>query len=172
MDIGKYMITTDTHIYFYGGIYSQWYPCLFEHEGTFYTSAEQWMMAGKAKLFKDDEMLGKIMATDDCWKQKMEYGRNVKNFDINKWNTHARDIVTAGNVLKFKQDPYLFNQITVESGNRKFVEGSPTDCIWGVGLAYNDPLIYDEKNWRGINWLGECLVDARKILRNMNSPII
>lgn len=36
------------------GIYSQWYPSPFEHEGVKYATAEMWMMVQKAKLFKDE----------------------------------------------------------------------------------------------------------------------
>ena len=35
---------------------SQWYPCQFEVDGVTYTSAEQYMMAEKAKLFGDEEI--------------------------------------------------------------------------------------------------------------------
>jgi predicted NAD-dependent protein-ADP-ribosyltransferase YbiA (DUF1768 family) len=36
------------------GIYSQWYPSPFTHEGITYATAEMWMMIQKAKLFKDE----------------------------------------------------------------------------------------------------------------------
>ena len=35
---------------------SQWYPCQFEVDAIPYTSAEQYMMAEKAKLFGDEEI--------------------------------------------------------------------------------------------------------------------
>ena len=47
------------------------------------------------------------------------------------------------------------------------VEGSPVDPIWGVGLHFDDDLILDEKNWKGQNLLGKCLMQARKkLLKN------
>ena len=44
---------------------SQWYPCRFEVEGVTYTSAEQYMMAEKAKSFGDEEIRAEILNTDD-----------------------------------------------------------------------------------------------------------
>ena len=59
---------------------SQWYPCKFEADGVSYTSAEQYMMAEKAKLFGDEEIRAKILSTSDPRKCKA-LGRKVKNFD-------------------------------------------------------------------------------------------
>ena len=41
---------------------SQWYPSPFTVEGVRYHCAEQYMMAQKARLFEDAEMLREIMA--------------------------------------------------------------------------------------------------------------
>ncbi len=35
-------------------VFSQWWPCTFEVSGERYSSAEQFMMAQKARLFGDD----------------------------------------------------------------------------------------------------------------------
>jgi predicted NAD-dependent protein-ADP-ribosyltransferase YbiA (DUF1768 family) len=37
--------------------FSQWFEKSFEYEGNNYLTAEHWMMAEKARLFKDDEVL-------------------------------------------------------------------------------------------------------------------
>lgn len=39
------------------GFLSQWYDCAFEHQGTTYRTAEEWMMVQKAKLFGDEVSL-------------------------------------------------------------------------------------------------------------------
>lgn len=39
---------------------SQWWPCDFEKDGVVYSSAEQWMMAEKARAFLDEEILKMI----------------------------------------------------------------------------------------------------------------
>ena len=44
---------------------SQWWGCEFSENGIEYTSAEQYMMAGKARLFDDRETLGQILDAHD-----------------------------------------------------------------------------------------------------------
>ena len=45
------------------------------------------------------------------------------------------------------------------------VEASPTDNIWGIGLAADDPRAADPAQWQGTNWLGETLDRVRQQLR-------
>ena len=53
----------------------------------------------------------------------------------------------------------------LETGERTMVEASPIDRIWGVGLRADDPRIHDRAQWRGLNLLGEALMEVRAILR-------
>ncbi|KAJ9610371.1 hypothetical protein H2200_005148 [Cladophialophora chaetospira] len=48
---------------------------------------------------------------------------------------------------------------------RTFVEGSPVDRIWGVGLNWKDAACDNERNWRGENRLGKCHDEAAKYVR-------
>lgn len=156
-------IITDEYVFFYGGIYSQWYACSFNIFNLHYNCAEQFMMAQKAIMFKDIETFSKIMATSNPAEQKA-LGRTVKNFDKDQWESRCKDIVIAGNLGKFGQNKDLLNQM-IETGDRKFVEGSPVDKVWGIGLGLNNPLIFDKKNWQGTNWLGECLDYVKMTLK-------
>lgn len=158
-------IETDTHIYFYGGPFSQWAECRFnakvpDGESWEFNTAEKYMMLCKAAFFEDKESYEAIIRSDNPAAAKA-MGRKVKGFDIDKWNEVARDVVFTGNLAKFTSTP-TWKRIILETGNRILVEGSPTDRMWGVGLAYDDPRILDEKNWRGTNWLGEVLMEVRE----------
>lgn len=42
--------------------FSQWWSCRFEVNGVVYSSAEQFMMAAKARLFQDEVILKQILA--------------------------------------------------------------------------------------------------------------
>ena len=41
--------------------------------------------------------------------------------------------------------------------DHNFVEGSPYDKIWGIGIHFEDELANDSKNWKGENLLGQAL---------------
>ena len=50
-----------------------------------------------------------------------------------------------------------------------FVEASPSDRIWGVGLSQDDPKIENDKNWKGQNLLGKVMTEARaEILKRLS----
>jgi hypothetical protein len=151
---------------FYGGPFSQWYRSKFEIDGVIYNCAEQYMMAEKAKLFEDMDVHTKIMASTDPSEQKA-LGKQVKFFEVNRWNKVAKDIVYQANIAKFNQDPKLKTFI-LGTGDDTLVEASPTDKIWGIGLAQNDPRAQDPKQWQGTNWLGIVLMRVRKSIYDKN----
>lgn len=150
--------------FFYGGPFSQWYYSPFVVDGWEYSHAEQYMMAMKAELFGDDDSLNKIMNEDDPSEQKA-LGKKVKNFDKIKWEAVAKDFVFKANMAKFTQNAYLKSYI-LSTEDETLVEASPTDTIWGIGLAETDPRALDPKQWRGTNWLGEVLMNVRKAIRD------
>ena len=173
---------TDTHVYFLTGPFSQWFPARFS-VATFgvplkYNCAEQYMMAQKALLFGDEAMFNAIMAVQPeprDWKsqtlfnkipkKQKELGRAVKNFDPAVWTEEvACGIVFTANIAKFGQNQVL-KDILLKTGDKILVEGASYDRVWGVGLAWNDPLILDEKHWLGTNWLGKTLMRVRNALK-------
>lgn len=160
---------TKDYVFFYTGKFSQFYPSTFkgtilddEKEYTF-NCAEQYMMASKAKLFKDEITFEKIMKESEPRKIK-SLGRKVKGFNEEKWNEHRLDIVSRGNYFKFSQDEQL-KKALLDTGDRELVEASPSDTIWGVGLYENDDKILSPENWRGLNLLGKALVNAREKIK-------
>ena len=144
------------------GALSQWWPCSFTVEGTTYTSAEHWMMAGKARLFEDEEALGRILAAESPAQAK-HLGRLVRGFDDDRWAAACFPLVTQGNVAKFGQDPQLRAYLLGTAG-RVLVEASPLDRVWGIGLAAEDQRATDPRQWRGGNLLGFALMQAREEL--------
>ena len=50
----------------------------------------------------------------------------------------------------------------------EIVEASPTDRVWGVGIAIDDERIWDMSRWRGLNLLGIALTQVREALRWSN----
>lgn len=156
------MKETITHIYFWGSIYSQWAKSSLVEYNIQFTTAEQYMMYHKALLFDDTDIANQILSTSNAREQKA-LGRKVKGFDVNVWDQNKLSIITQGNYLKFSQNKKLKDQL-LKTGTKILVEGSPYDKIYGVGLKWDNPLILDEKNWKGQNLLGKALMDVRSKL--------
>ena len=154
---------TDTHVYFYGSSYSQWAMRDMIIDEEKYNCCEQYMMARKARLFGDS--LSAIRITDSkSPSEQKSLGRKVKNFDKDKWEAIAQDVVYRANYAKFSQNEDCKQQL-LATGDKIIVEASPYDCVWGVGLSCDDPKVLDSKNWRGTNWLGEAIMKVRENLR-------
>ncbi|MBB4766103.1 ribA/ribD-fused uncharacterized protein [Actinoplanes digitatis] len=141
------------------GCLSQWWPSAFTVDGVRFASAEHYMMWRKALLFGDDEAARRIVAASHPRQAKM-LGRRVHGFDERTWADQRRAIVVDASVAKFGQRPEL-RDFLVGTGERILVEASPTDRIWGIGLAATDERAADPARWRGLNLLGFALMEAR-----------
>jgi len=138
---------------------SQWFPSAFVVEGVRYASAEHFMMAEKARLFRDEEMLGKILESKTPAEAKA-FGRAVSNYDDRAWGRFRSEAVVRGNVAKFDQNANL-RTFLLGTGEKVIVEASPRDRIWGIGMGASNPDARDPKKWRGLNLLGFALMEAR-----------
>lgn len=85
----------------------------------------------------------------------------MHGFDQSLWEANCQQFVYDGNYAKFIQNPNLLKHLLKTKGTT-LVEASPTDTIWGVGLAETDARICYRKSWRGTNWLGEILTKLRE----------
>lgn len=164
----------DNHTAFWGSFLSNFHPCEFEFNEIFndlntdidiphvkWKSSEQCFMAYKAKVFNDYESLMKICMSKTPNEAK-KIGRKVKNYDDKVWADIRRDIMKKIIFEKFAQNNDLKTLLLSEEyRNKKFVEGSPFDKIWGVGMRYSNPKIDDENNWNGTNLLGQILTEIR-----------
>ena len=143
---------------------SQFYGCEFRIEGVRYCCAEQFMMASKARTFRDAVREKRILASRDPRKIK-EFGRQVRPFDAEMWETVAYNVVARGNYYKFIQNDELKNFL-LATGDKTLAEASRTDAVWGIGLSATAEGIEDEKNWRGQNLLGKALMEVRAAIRD------
>jgi ribA/ribD-fused uncharacterized protein len=145
------------------GCLSQWYPAPFTVDGVRYATAEHYMMAGKARLFGDEEAERRVLASDDPGKAKGA-GRRVRGFDEDTWAAHRYDLVITTNTAKFGKHPALANFL-LGTGDRVLVEASPYDTVWGIGRSASQPEARRPSQWRGLNLLGFALMDVRESLR-------
>ena len=146
-------------------VFSQWYPTSFQADGRIFSSTEQWMMFQKAVLFADTEIAYQILRESNPAKVK-ELGRKVSNFDAAKWDKYKYAIVLKGNYLKFTQNRDLL-KVMLSFKGKTFVEASPYDKVWGIGLKANDKRALDEKQWQGENLLGKALTKIAEDLSEL-----
>jgi ribA/ribD-fused uncharacterized protein len=145
--------------------FSQWWKSQFEVEGKIYKTAEHWMMAKKAELFGDTAILEKIIACKSPAEAK-KLGREVNNYEEQKWLDFRFQIVKEGNLKKFNQNNDL-KKFLLNTGNKILVEASPVDAIWGIGIASDHKDCTHPERWRGLNLLGFALMEVRDELRNI-----
>ena len=146
------MNITEKYVFFWDGIYSQWYQSPMEIDGVKYNCCEQYMMHQKALHFGDKETAEMIMKAESPRDQK-QLGRQVKGFNKEMWDAACVSIVYKGNYAKFTQNEKLKAELLM-TGDRIMVEASPYDKIWGIGMGENEQGVDDPKNWKGLNLLG------------------
>jgi predicted NAD-dependent protein-ADP-ribosyltransferase YbiA (DUF1768 family) len=91
--------------------------------------------------------------------------RAIPSTTSNHTGNNANNTTTGEpqTIQDFKQQQQ--QQARQHSCTRKFVEGSPSDRVWGIGLRWNLPEADDNRNWKGENRLGRCHDEAAKYIR-------
>ena len=131
-----------------------------EVDGVQYPSVEHYFQAMKAKEFKDDEMLDKIVKAKTS-KAVKAMGKKVKNFVKEIWDSKRDELMNTGVRAKFVQHPELQKQL-LETGDRLIGEANARDMYWGIGTATTSEKSQYPDKWRGQNKLGKILMDLRK----------
>lgn len=165
------MKITDTHVYFYTNFLSNWYPTknigpqfIDPIHNLTWNNTEEAYMWYKAYFFLDAESCANIAlhsANKGHPSIVKELGQKVINYNNDAWSIVRYSLMVYVNYLKYSQNEDL-KQKLLNTGDRILVEASPIDKVWGVGLAENDPLILNEKNWTGQNLLGKALMEVRQ----------
>ena len=151
---------TDTHHYFWGGPFSNWFACEIEYKGHTFANTEQAFMWEKANFFNDKFVADQILETPSPHANK-KLGRQVKDFDADKWAAVCYQIMIDVNIPKWR----ILPDHLLMTEDRVIVEASAEDVIWGIGLAPHDDKVLNESNWRGQNLLGKALIDIRAIIK-------
>ncbi|CAF3365828.1 unnamed protein product [Rotaria socialis] len=138
--------------------FSNFHLCKFSENDIEFDTSEKYIMYHKAKLFNDNETATSILQVRHPAECKA-FGRSVKNFDEKLWVQNRARIFSDGLYLKFTQDDRMKQALLKHEGSL-LVEAAKDDCIWGVGLDENNPLIKDRSNWKGLNLLGYVLTDV------------
>lgn len=160
------------YVAFWGGVFSNFYPCEIHVEDDWwgnpvdlhFKSSEQYFMWLKAEYFEDHKTAKEILKAEKPEEAK-KLGRKVKDFDEKEWSGVREAAMWNAVYAKFSQNQNLREIITDDQFKGKsFVEGSPFDGIWGVKLDWRDERIADPDNWQGLNLLGKTLDTVRREL--------
>ena len=117
-------------------------------------------MLCKASFFGDDECFAKILEAKTPLEVK-RLGRTVKDFDESSWEEFREYFAFEILKQKFASDERM-KQTLLSTGSAILAEASPTDAIWGIGLAFDNPDSRHPERWRGQNVLGTVLMRVRK----------
>ena len=113
-------------------------------------------------LIMDDIATGNRILDAATPKEAGNLGREVKNYDGEKWKDAVEEVAETCNYLKCSQVKEC-REALLNSGDRVLAEASPVDRNWGIGFR-GDEAEGREKEW-GRNILGEALMRVRKRLR-------
>lgn len=172
------MRITDKYILFWDGPLSNFHPynskaikiqdvepLNFFADGFAWKTSEQYFMWRKAMYFNDLHIADEIKRAERP-EQAKRLGRMVKNFDEKEWNEVSSQIMFEAVFAKFSQNENLKAYLLSECFDGKhFVEASPFDKIWGIGLHFDNKKCDNPKNWKGENKLGKVLDMVRLKLK-------
>lgn len=154
------MVVTDKYVLFWSGVFSNFAKKGYtSHDGIEFVCSEQEFMYRKAKLFKDEEEAARILVAT-APKEIKTLGRMVRNYDEKAWGAVREEMMFQACLSKFSGNASARKAILSYPG-KDFVEASPYDRIWGIGLKETDPRALDQAQWRGTNLLGKVLNRVR-----------
>lgn len=166
IDVNKRYINKDFEM-FWGGVFSNFYNLKtpIKYEGKEFTTTEHAFMYGKAKQFKDTEIMKEIVDSfGSSPKVAKKLGRKVKGYDDDEWDKVRYQVMK--DVLKEKFSQPKLKGILLGTEDKILVEASPFDAVWGIKMRESDRGVENPNNWRGQNILGQALMEVRDDLRN------
>lgn len=157
-------------VFFYGvknvnGEFSNHFVREFKVNGNTFSCVEQYMMAQKAIIFRDFETFNKIMNSKDAVEMK-HLGREVKNFNAEKWDEVKVKVVKNAVFAKFSQN-WDLREMLLATGDKLIAESNPMDRTWGIGICKSDKEVMNKMEEWGDNLLGKIMMEVRDELRGM-----
>lgn len=132
-----------------------------------FTSTEQGFMYFKALYFEDYTKADEIYNTLNNPGKCRRLGRQVEGYDEESWSKIRYSVFEDLIYQKYLQDKELQRQLLApEFDGKLFVEASPIDKIWGIGMDENNPNLLDESKWLGLNYLGRIITNVRARIKN------
>ncbi|KAJ4357260.1 uncharacterized protein N0V89_001835 [Didymosphaeria variabile] len=152
------------------GFLCPWYKSKFHKEGVAYQSAGQYIMAEKARLFRDTKTLERILASTSAEEHK-SLGNSVKGFKHSIWHEKAYTIACQANKQKFLRgaNSRRLRVKLLPFVDYELVYASPVDHYFGIGISAEEAASTDRKLW-GRNLLGQSLWWPKKRTESLANP--
>lgn len=115
------MRTTPTHVYFWGGVFSNFFECSITFQENKFPSSEHAFMWAKATHFGDTKT-AKLILKAPSPKEAKKLGRAVTPFDPVQWDLVSFDLMVEILVCKFSQNPAV-KKLLLRNNGKIFVEG-------------------------------------------------
>jgi len=141
------------------GYLSNWARSPLIVKGQAFNCVEQYIMWSKAVIMSDGTREAEILATTDPQRQK-RLGKSVHPWNKALWARHRSQVLYTAVKAKFSQNEGLRCRL-LATFPRPMAEASPSDKVYGIGIAPDDPRAQDPENWRGENLLGQVLEQVR-----------
>ena len=124
----------------------------------------------KAIYFNDFETAEQIKQATTP-KEAKKLGRRVRGFKESQWEEVRENFMYQSIDMKRRADSNFEKELLKEEYRDKtFVEASPFDKVWGIGLKEDDLRADNEEMWLGLNLLGKTLTKLRDdIIRDKES---
>ena len=149
------------YVYFYKDTpLSNWWTSepYIPYDGQLFASSEALFMYLKAKVFRDNFIAG-IMPRMHYDAAK-ELGEKVRNFSEDIWSREREKAMYLALKAKFAVDKaYRDTLLSEEYKGKTFVEASPIDPNWGIGLSITEAARGEK--WKGLNLLGKLHTQLR-----------
>ena len=164
---------SDGCAYFYSDVpLSNWWDSVpaIQYDGHTFNASESIFMYLKAKYFNDEETAAKIVEADNKtydepkkrWAAVKRLGKKVKNFSDKKWaGPNRKAMATALRQKALYDEEFKRVLLDPQYAGMTFVEASPYDRIWGIGISATTALKKGVAGWKGHNFLGRALTELR-----------
>ena len=146
--------------------YSTFHEHVFLFQDSQYYTVEQCLQHQKAMFFNDCSSAKKIMNESDPLKCRY-IGKNIINFDGEKWKPRCNKLMSELLFAKFSGDSNLQSGL-LKTGEKTICQASINDLFWGAGVALRDTNVTDSSKWSGKNMLGKLLMEVRDQIKKQS----
>ncbi len=146
---------------------SNFHPSKFSIDGIDHNNGEMYIQATKARMFRDDHTLNKILSVKSTGEMNA-LGARVNKFNPEIWERSIMDIVTKCLHTKFSQNKEI-SDCLLATGEHILVEASPSDKLWEIGHSMFDPMVINKQTHWCKNVQGKALMKICKTIREASN---